>query len=67
MYWFTNSYRKKEAKFQNNLLNEGKVTFPRVDCCRARSSVRRGTRPAGPWLQIRSVSQYDVRSTTVDV
>jgi hypothetical protein len=24
MYWFTNSYRKKEAKFQNNLLNEGK-------------------------------------------
>jgi hypothetical protein len=24
MYWFTNSYRKKEAKFQNSLLNEGK-------------------------------------------
>src|SRR6266702_8858645 len=44
-YWFTDSYRKKAAKFQNNLLNEGKVTFPRVDCCRARSYVRRGTRP----------------------
>jgi len=24
MYWFTNSYRKKEAKFQNNLPNEVK-------------------------------------------
>jgi hypothetical protein len=24
MYWFTNSYRKKEAKFQNNLPNEEK-------------------------------------------
>ena len=24
MYWFTNSYRKKEAKFQNDLLNEVK-------------------------------------------
>ena len=23
-YWFTTSYRKREAKFQNNLLNEGK-------------------------------------------
>jgi hypothetical protein len=24
MYWFTNSYRKKEAKFRNDLLNKGK-------------------------------------------
>jgi hypothetical protein len=24
MYWFTNSYRKKEAKFQNVFLNEVK-------------------------------------------
>jgi hypothetical protein len=24
MYWFTNSYREKEAKFQNNLRNEVK-------------------------------------------
>ena len=24
IYWFINSYRKKEAKFPNNLLNEGK-------------------------------------------
>jgi hypothetical protein len=24
MYWFSNSYRKKEAKFQNDLLNERK-------------------------------------------
>src|SRR5436190_12055570 len=42
IYWFTDSYRKKAAKFQNNLLNEGKVTFPCVDCCRAGSYVMQG-------------------------
>ena len=64
IYWFTTSYRKKEAKFQNNLLNEGKVTFPRVDCCRTRSSVRRGT-AHGPWRRLEAFSQSDVPSTAL--
>ncbi len=66
MYWFTNSYRKNEAKFQNNLLNEGKsevsasglLLCPRL--CEARAH--------GPqaWPQIRSVfskrcPKYDPR------
>jgi hypothetical protein len=27
MYWFTNSYRKKQAKFRNNLLDEAIRSF----------------------------------------
>src|SRR6266513_1401749 len=58
---------KREAKFQNNLLNQEKAKFPRVDCCCGRDCVKPSTRPTGPWLQIRSVSQSDVPSTTLDV
>ena len=39
MYWFTNSYRKKEAKFQNYLLNDKKRAG--IDCCYSRAFVRR--------------------------
>src|SRR6266436_3263495 len=66
--WFTDSYRKKAAKFQNNLLNEGKVTFPCVDCCRARSSVMQGhTGPQGRGYNSEALFQRDVPSAAFDV
>src|SRR5882672_7894963 len=67
MYWFTNSYRKKEAKFQNNLPNEVKAKFPRVDCCCSRASEARAHSPHGRGYRLEAFSQSDVPSTTLDV
>src|SRR6266550_8230462 len=68
IYWFTNSYRKQQAKFQNNLLNEGKsevsasglLLQPRL--CEARTHG-----PPGRGYRLEAFSQSDVPSTTLDV
>ncbi len=68
IYWFTNSYRKREAKFQNNLLNQGKsevsasglLLCPRL--CEARAHG-----PQGRGHRLEAFSQSDVPSTILDV
>ena len=65
IYWFTRSYRKKEAKFRNNLLNEGKSEVSASGLLLCRLCEARA-RPTGPWLQIEALSQRDVPSTALE-
>ena len=64
MYWFTNTTGKKEAKFQNNFLNEvksevsasGLLLCPRLREARAHTPHDRGYR-------LEEFSQSDIPST----
>ncbi len=65
--WFTNSYRKKEAKFQNYLLNEGKSEVSASGLLLSRLCEARAHGPQGRGYRLEAFSQSDVPSTTLDV
>ena len=68
IYWFTSSYRKKEAKFQNDLLNEEKSEVSasglllQSGLCDARAHG-----PQAHDYRLEAFSQSNVPSTTLDV
>jgi hypothetical protein len=68
MYWFTNSYRKKEAKFRNDLLNKGKSEVSVSGLLLSRGLCEaRAHGPQGRGYRLEAFSQSDIPSTTLDV
>jgi hypothetical protein len=64
IYWFTNSYRKQQAQFPNNLLNDKKE---RDRLLLSRLCEARAHGPQGRGYRLEAFSQSDVPSTTLDV
>ncbi len=64
---FTNSYRKKEAKFQNYLLNEAKSEVYASGLLLSRLCEARAHGPQGRGHRLEAFSQSDVPSTILDV
>ena len=68
MYWFTNSYRKKEAKFRNDLLNKGKSEVSVSGLLLSRGLCEaRAHGPQGRGYRLEAFSQSGVPSTTLDL
>jgi len=65
MYWFTITTGKKEAKFQNNLLNEAKSEVSASGLLlRPRLREARAHGPDGRGYRLEEFSQSDIPSTT---